>query len=243
MRLFKVALVCSILFLSGSLFSAHAQQYYYCGQNNPLDSCYNEATGFLTAGGNSVSGGFFMGPSFGYKRYFGHWYVGGAGELSFGKQKYGFYAKGGYWLHGSRWFDFYFEGKAMYNRYSKFNTNEFVATLLATWEGKHFSVHVGTSLISFSMLNSKCTETPVLTFGISGSVMPRTNSWNLGLFFRNYDEFYYENWNINWGVDFYASLAKRLKLYGELNIRPAGSLSQLATRYEMSLKAGVRYHF
>ena len=32
-----------------------------------------------------------------------------------------------------------------------------------------------------------------------------------------------------------------MKLYGEFDIRPAGSISQLATRYETSLKLGVKY--
>ena len=32
-----------------------------------------------------------------------------------------------------------------------------------------------------------------------------------------------------------------MKLFGEFNIRPAGSLSQLATRYETSLKLGLKY--
>ena len=32
-----------------------------------------------------------------------------------------------------------------------------------------------------------------------------------------------------------------MKIFGEFNIRPAGSMSQLATRYETSLKLGLRY--
>ena len=244
MKSLRTLFISIALLASGALMSTNAQQYYYCGPNTPQDSCFNEVTGFLQMGGNTVTNGFFMGPSFSYKRWFPkHWYVGGAADLSFGKQKYGLYAKGGYWLHGSKWFDFYFEGKFMYNRYNRYKTNEMVSTLVAIWEGKHFSVTVGTSLITFATRGSTCTETPVLTFGISGSVMPRTNSWNIGIFFRNYDEFYYENWNINWGVNWYASLAKRIKMYGEFNIRPAGSMSQLATKYEMSLKAGVKYYW
>ena len=62
----------------------------------------------------------------------------------------------------------------------------------------------------------------------------------IGLFFRNYDEFYYENWNINWGLRFYAGLKKNYNLFGELNIRPAGSMSQLASKYESTLRIGVR---
>ena len=32
-----------------------------------------------------------------------------------------------------------------------------------------------------------------------------------------------------------------MKLFSELNVRPAGSISQLATRYETSLKVGLKY--
>ncbi|MCF0205344.1 MAG: hypothetical protein HUK12_08695 [Muribaculaceae bacterium] len=244
MRFLKTAIASLIITVSGALFSANAQQYYYCGPNTPIDSCMHEASGFLSSGVNFAGGGFFMGPTFSYKQFFPkHWYVGGSADLSFGKNRYGLYAKGGYWLHGSRRFDFFFEGKVMYNRYSRFNTNEVTTTLLAIWEGSHFNVHLGTSLVTFSMLGSSHTETPVITFGASANIMPRKNSWNIGIFFRNYDEFYYENWNINWGANWYASLGKRLKMYGEVNLRPAGSLSQLATRYEFSFKAGVRYHW
>ena len=45
------------------------------------------------------------------------------------------------------------------------------------------------------------------TFGCnfkSKQIGRATDPWNIGLFFRNYDDFYYENWNINWGLNFYA---------------------------------------
>jgi hypothetical protein len=34
---------------------------------------------------------------------------------------------------------------------------------------------------------------------------------------------------------------KDVQLFGEVDLRPAGSLSQLATEYEKSLKLGLRY--
>ena len=40
---------------------------------------------------------------------------------------------------------------------------------------------------------------------------------------------------------FHATLNPSMKLYSEFNVRPAGSLSQLATRYETSLKVGLHY--
>ena len=234
-------LLISALFLIGGASVAFGQQYYYCGQNVMVDSCKNEVTGFLQ-GGDNTNFGFFMGPSFGYKRHLtDRWYVGGAFDLSFGKKRYGFYGQGGYRLPAGKWFNFFFQAKIMYNRYSRYETNEWATAIMAIWEGWHFSVHVGSAIVGFTHRGDAHTEKPVFVFGAAGHIRPRTNSWNIGLFFRNYDEFYFENWQINWGLNWYASLAKNLKMYGELNIRPAGSLSQLATKYETSLKAGVRY--
>ena len=63
----------------------------------------------------------------------------------------------------------------------------------------------------------------------------------MGLFFRNYDDYYYENWNINWGIRWYAKVKDQWHLFGEFNIRPAGSMSQLASKYEGSVKVGLKY--
>ena len=135
--------------------------------------------------------------------------------------------------------DFYFDGKAMYNRYNRWHTNETILNLSLTWETPYFQLRVGESLITFHELHFRYTEPLTFTFGTSVNIRPRWNSWNVGIFFRNYDDFYFENWNINWGLNFNASLAKDVKLFGEFNIRPAGSMSQLASRYETSGKLGI----
>jgi hypothetical protein len=87
------------------------------------------------------------------------------------------------------------------------------------------------------------TEPLTLTFGAHASLRPRTHRWNVGLLFRNYDDFYYENWNINWGLDFYYKIKPSWKLFGEFNIRPAGSMSQLASKYETTGKVGLIYRW
>jgi hypothetical protein len=87
------------------------------------------------------------------------------------------------------------------------------------------------------------TEPITLTFGAHATLRPRTNCWNVGLLFRNYDDFYYENWNINWGLDFYYRFNSKWKMFGEFNIRPAGSMSQLASKYETTGKVGVIYRW
>ena len=80
-----------------------------------------------------------------------------------------------------------------------------------------------------------------MTFGTGVTIRPRWHPWNIGLFFRNYDEFYYENWNINWGLQFYAKLREQMMLFGEFTVRPAGSISQLASKYETTGRLGIKY--
>jgi hypothetical protein len=132
----------------------------------------------------------------------------------------------------------------MYNRYHKWHTNETAFNLSVTWETPYFNLRVGESLITYHLLHACYTEPLTLTFGTGVSIRPRWNPWNIGLFFRNYDDFYYENWNINWGLNFYAPLTivhKDMQLFGEFNVRPAGSMSQLASKYETSGKLGIKY--
>ena len=161
-------------------------------------------------------------------------------QIQFGKQLYSVDVKGGYRLPVS-WMDFYFDGQLMYNRYNRWDTNETIANISVTWETPYFQLRIGESYIHYHLLHFGTTEPLTFTFGTSVNIRPRWNSWNIGLYFRNYDDFYYENWNINWGLNFYAGIAKDMQLFGQLNIRPAGSMSQLASRYETSCKLGIKY--
>ena len=140
-----------------------------------------------------------------------------------------------------KWMDFYFDGKLLYNRYQRWGANEVIANLAVTWETPYIYLRIGESYIHYNILDFGYTEPLTLTFGFGLNIRPRTNPWNIGLFFRNYDDFYYENWNINWGLNFYTPLVKDIQLFGELNIRPAGSMSQLASKYETSGKLGIKY--
>ncbi len=200
----------------------------------------NEISGYTMAGYNVVSKA-FGGLQLSYKRYLGNrWRVGGAMQAQFGKQLYSMYATGGYRLP-FYWMDFYFDGQLMYNRYNRWNTNETIANLSLTWETPYLMVRIGESYIHYHLLHFGYTEPLTLTFGAAVNIRPRWNDWNIGLFFRNYDEFYYENWNINWGLNFYAPIVKDIQVFGEFNIRPAGSMSQLASKYETSGKLGLKY--
>ena len=217
-----------------------SQAQLYCGETKFDGEHKNEVEGYLQFGKNQVTGTFF-GPMASYKRHFtDRWSASGAVEAPFGKGKFSLYAKGGYRLPAG-YFNFYFTGKFMYCRYGRFGTNEFNYNICVVWEAPYFDITLGDTFINYRLLGDGHWEPLTLQAGIGVNIRPRWNSWNIGLYARNYDEFYYENWNINWGVRFNASIMKTLKLFGEFNIRPAGSISQLATKYETSLKVGVKY--
>ncbi len=200
----------------------------------------NEVTGYLL-GGHNVLFKAFGGYSVSYKRHLtDRWYAQGAMQIQFGKQLYCGGIKTGYRMSWG-FSDFYVEGRFYCNRYNRWDTNETVTNLSVTWETPYFDLRVGESYIHYQFYENGYSEPLTFTFGTGVNIRPRWESWNLGLFFRNYDEFYYENWNINWGLRFVASLNKQAKLFGEFNVRPAGSISQLASKYETSGKLGVKY--
>jgi hypothetical protein len=134
-------------------------------------------------------------------------------------------------------------GEYMFNHYHSYNTNENVANMSVRFERGYWDITLGGSFIGYNMMGDHYTEPLTLTFGAHATLRPRTNNWNVGLLFRNYDDFYYENWNINWGLDGYYRLNPNWKLFCEFNIRPAGSMSQLASKYETTGKVGVIYRW
>ncbi len=235
MKILKMIVLLCLLPLT-----AMAQIPVFCGEHKYDGEHQNEISGYLQAGNNIVTDK-FIGPSAIYTHHFTDRISAEGGvDIPFGKGKYGVSAKGIYRLPVS-YLNLYFSAKFLYNRYTEFVTNECNTNVSFTFETPYFDMTVGETLIHYSLLGSGYTEPLTLTFGMGVNIRPRWSSWNIGLYGRNYDDFYFENWNINWGVRWNASLKKDLKLYGELNIRPAGSTSQLASRYESSLKVGLKY--
>lgn len=229
-----------ILIMMSFVAATLQAQNAYTGRHKFDGEHKNELSGYLMGGTNVVSGA-FGGFEASYKRHLtDRWHVGADAQMQFGKQLYSIDVQGGYRLPIG-WSDFYIDGKAMFSRYNRWSTNEVVGNLSITWEMPYFYVRIGESLIHFQTENFGYTEPLTFTFGIGAQIRPRWNSWNLGIFFRNYDDFYYENWNINWGLNFYATLTKDMQLFGEFNVRPAGSISQLASKYETSGKLGLKY--
>ena len=232
--------VLTIGFLLTMLVSTAQAQNSYIGQHKYDGEHKNEFSGYLM-GGYNVIVDTYGGLEASYKRHLtDRWHLGADAQAQFVKQLYSVDVQGGYRLPVS-WMDFYLDGKLLYNRYQQWRANEMIVNLAVTWETPYVYLRVGESYIHYHILDFGYTEPLTLTFGFGASIRPRWNSWNLGLFFRNYDDFYYENWNINWGLNFYMPLMKDVQLFSEFNIRPAGSMSQLASKYETSGKVGIKY--
>lgn len=231
-------LLLSIITAAACTLQAGAQAY--CGNHAYDGEHRNEVSGYIMAGSNVVTDA-FAGFAGSYLRHFTpRWHAGGDLQMQFGKQLFSFDVTGGYRLP-LKYGGISFDGRFHYNRYNKFNFNEVIANVSATWETAYVDLRLGGSWIHYQHTGDGYSEPLTLTFGFGVNVRHRDNPWNIGLFFRNYDEFYYENWNINWGIRFYAPLPKRMRLFGELNVRPAGSMSQLASKYETSVKLGIKY--
>ena len=233
--LIRLLTLCSILL---GYCTLHAQVindvHKYDGEHK------NETWGYMTIGDNVITD-FFFGMEMTYKRHLSdRWYVQGDAQMQLGKKLYSVATQGAYRLPWG-WSDFYVKGKVMYNHYQRWHTNELDMSLGVTWEMPYFYFHLGASYIYFHMLDFGYWEPLTMNIGAGVNIRPRWNSWNIGVFARNYDDFYYEGYNLNWGVNFYANLKKDLRLFGEVNIRPAGSMSQLATKYENSFKIGLKH--
>lgn len=229
-----IALIISLSTALGASAQADSDNHRFDGEHR------NEVAGYLVGGKNFISGPFY-GFAGAYTRHFAsRWHVTGRLQAQFGKQLYSTAVSGGYTLP-LKYGHINFDGAFHYNRYNRWNFNETIVNLSAIWESPYVDIRIGESYIHFQSKNDGCSEPLTLTFGIGANIRHRNNPWNIGLFFRNYDEYYYENWNINWGIRFWAPLPKRLRLFGEFNIRPAGSMSQLATKYEGSVKLGLKY--
>ncbi len=204
----------------------------------------NEISAYTMAGDNVVTD-FFMGLSASYTRHLtNRWHVGGDMQMQFGKQLFSVDVQGGYRLP-IKYGNIDFSAKVMYNYYHKFGFHEMAYNVSATWESAYVDMRLGGSKVHYHShvwgMGFGYSEPVLLTFGFGANIRHRNNPWNVGLFFRNYDDYYYENWNINWGIRWYAKVKDQWHLFGEFNIRPAGSMSQLASKYEGSVKVGLKY--
>lgn len=136
-------------------------------------------------------------------------------------------------------FNLYVSAKGVYNYHQISQMNELLFRLSATWESRYFHLTLGNSFLGFFSHGSGVFEGITPTAGMGFTIRPKENKWNAGLFVRNYDDFIYENYNIMFGINGRLDVADRWRLFGEITARPAGSLNQLAMKYETFFKLGV----
>ncbi len=166
------------------------------------------------------------------------------GGIEFNSKKKGFggvLAEGRYKLPFKH-FNLIFSGRGVYNYYGKYNMNEYLFRLAVHAQSEHFDILFGNSFLGYSSYGSSVFEPITWSVGFGANVMKRSSPWNVGIFLKNYDYFIYENWNINFGVrGYYELIADKVRLTGELLVRPAGNINQLAQKYDTGLKIGAQF--
>ena len=247
MRLNLTILTISLGLLAGTVSRAQV----YSGYRHFDGEHRNEVSGFLTGGFNVVTGTFFSEAATYTYHFSPRWSISAGEQVQFLKWVYSADVMGTYRIPIKKKTNIYIDGRFLFNYYGQWKVSEPIVNLSALLETSYVDLRWGWSFVSYhksgikkeykEFTDASYVEPLVMTFGLGVNIRERSNPWNVGLYIRNYDLFYYENWNINWGIRFHATLTPLMKLYGEFNVRPAGSLSQLATRYETSLKVGLRY--
>lgn len=204
----------------------------------------NEVTGYMQVGTNTVHGT-YGGLTGLYKRNMSNRFTLTGGLNLSTKNCWGF---GGILADATyrvsvKNFNLFISNRVVYNHYSSklYTTNELLYRIAATWQSRFFEITFGNTFFSYFQNGSSVFEPITWSVGFAGNIRPRENRWNAGLFIRNYDDFIYENFNLFFGVAGWYDILKNWRLIAELDIRPAGSLNQLAVRYETYVKLGVKY--
>lgn len=208
----------------------------------PVYAQKNEITGYVQFGDNIVHG-FYGGVAGFYKRQMssrfdltGGFNLSSKNPAAFG----GLYADGTYRIPVNR-ANFLISNRLVYNYYGESKMNEFLYRLAVTWQTRYVEITFGNSFLTYFSHGSSVFEPITWTIGFAAHLKPRESPWNVGLFIKNYDDFIYENFNINFGIDGRYEIMNNVSLFGILMVRPAGSLNQLAVKYDTSFKIGVKY--
>lgn len=138
-------------------------------------------------------------------------------------------------------FNVYLSGRMMYTYYSDSKMNDLLWRVAAKWESKYFDLVLGNSVVHTFSMGSSFTEWWVPSLGVFARLKPIHHPWNVGVHLRNYDDFFYENFNLNYGLNGYYNLNDQWGIMSEITIAPAGTLSQLATPYKFYIKLGATY--
>lgn len=211
-----------------------------CGIGNAKD---NEVMAYITPGSSTAYNGYcsFSGI---YTRHLTD-KLDVYGGLSFSTKRKHFFssiaahAKYRFHLYKSR--NLYVMTGVNYTDYGEFHLNEYVWRIAAKFESTYFDFELGNCLFAYTSYGSHKTEAFTPSINMVLRFRKLTAPWTVGVFLRNFDDFYYDNYNVNWGINGRMTINPKLTLMGELAVRPAGTMSQLATKYDAYLKLGAIY--
>ncbi len=202
----------------------------------------NEVSGYVQFGQNTVTG-FYGGMTGFYKRNMSSRFdlIGGLNLST--KGNCGFRGVSGdavYRIPVNR-ANLFISNRLIYNYYGESSMNEFIYRIALKWETRYIEIIFGNSFLTYFSLGSHVFEPVTWSIGFGANIKPRESPWNVGMFIRNHDDFIYENFNINFGLRGYYDVMNNWRVFCELMVRPAGSMNQLAVKYETAFKTGVKY--
>lgn len=148
---------------------------------------------------------------------------------------------GSYRLPLTKSMNLYGMAKLNFTNYSEFHLKEYVYRLAVKFESNYFDLELGNSIFNYRSYGEHLTEAYNPSFGLNLRFKKLSSSWYAGVFLRNFDDFYFENFNVIWGCNGYYKLNDKISFLGELDIQPAGNMSQLATKYAYYFKLGGIY--
>ena len=115
---------------------------YYSGEHTYDGENRNEASASMTTGRNIITNA-SIGTSFHYKHYFNnHWSVDGGVNTQFSKKLYGVKARGEYHFQ-LKAFHLFASAEALYNRYHRYNTNEYDGNISLRIERGYWAEFLG----------------------------------------------------------------------------------------------------
>ena len=203
----------------------------------------NEAMLYINPGGSTIYGS-NCGISGLYTRHITD-RIDVTGGIYFTSKRKNFFSslnvEGSYRLPLNKTMNLYAKGKINWTDYSEFHLNEFVYRLVAKFESNYVDLELGNCVVAYTSYGEHQTEGYNPAFGLNLRFRKLTANWYAGLFVRNYDDFYFENFNVIWGPNGLYKINKKLAVFGEFDIQPAGNLSQLATKYAYYFKIGATY--
>lgn len=131
--------------------------------------------------------------------------------------------------------------------YFLYSSCDLTCALTAGYRRDHFSGALGVSKRWMGeSANGKwqSAEAVMVMYNVRACLRPSSSPWNLGAGICNYNDFVYERfWQPMVFIDGECSVAPHLRFTASAYIKPAGIFHQVATFYELTIRAGLAYIF